>query len=134
MKKIKFKLLYVKENGVTSKKIDNVPVTGIMLENKSRISTLFGSTVRRPVMIAEEVKRLAEANDLQVISLQDFLEIRSRQNEIRKMLLNCRSPVVLADEYLWTQDGESGEMMAVSLVNCRILPEGEDAGVLLKYK
>ena len=134
MKKIKFKLLYVKENGVTSKKIDNVPVTGIMLENKSRISTLFGSTVRRPVMIAEEVKRLAEANDLQVISLQDFLEIRSRQNEIRKMLQNCRSPVVLADEYLWTQDGESGEMMAVSLVNCRILPEGEDAGVLLKYK
>ncbi len=134
MKKRKFKLRYVYDGGATMEEFYNVPVTGIMIENASRISTLFGSTVRRPVMIAEEVKRLAEANDLQVISLQDFLEIRSRQNEIRKMLLNCRSPVVLADEYLWTQDGESGEMMAVSLVNCRILPEGEDAGVLLKYK
>ena len=60
MKKRKFKLRYVYDGGATMEEFYNVPVTGIMIENASRISTLAGSTPQKRTMSAEEACHLAE--------------------------------------------------------------------------
>ena len=44
MEKRKFKLRYLYEGGATMEDFYDVPVTGIMLENGSRISVHYGST------------------------------------------------------------------------------------------
>lgn len=68
----------------------DVPVTGIMLENGSRISVHYGSTANNRAADAEEANRTAEENGLMLIEPRDFALIVCRQKEIRGMLENVR--------------------------------------------
>ena len=61
----------------------DVPVTGIMLENGSRISVHYGSTANNRAADAEEANRTAEENGLMLIEPRDFALIVCRQKEIR---------------------------------------------------
>lgn len=67
----------------------DVPVTGIMLENGSRISVHYGSTANNRAADAEEANRTAEENGLMLIEPRDFALIVCRQKEIRGMLEKC---------------------------------------------
>ena len=64
MEKRKFKLRYLYEGGATMEDFHDVPVTGIMLENGSRISVHYGSTANNRAADAEEANRTAEEYSL----------------------------------------------------------------------
>jgi len=119
MEKRKFKLRYLYEGGATMEDFYDVPVTGIMLENGSRISVHYGSTANNRAADAEEANRTAEENGLMLIEPRDFALIVCRQKEIRGMLEKCEAPLVLAHDYVWTRDAESGETAAYSLIDGR---------------
>ncbi len=131
MEKRKFKLRYLYEGGATMGEFYNVPVIGIELENRSHISSLHGSDEK---MTAEDALQLAEAYGCALISLKDFSQIRTRQADVRKMFAQAGSPLNIVPEYIWTQDPDTGEVEAYSLVNGHMLQHDKTAGVLLKYK
>ena len=112
----------------------DVPVTGIMLENGSRISVHYGSTANNRAADAEEANRTAEVNGLMLIEPRDFALIVCRQKEIRGMLEKCEAPLVLAHDYVWTRDAESGETAAYSLIDGSKREEAGPAAVVLKYR
>ena len=117
MEKRKFKLRYLYEGGATMEDFYDVPVTGIMLENGSRISVHYGSTANNRAADAEEANRTAEENGLMLIEPRDFALIVCRQKEIRGMFEKCEAPLVLAHDYVWARDAESGETAAYSLID-----------------
>ena len=119
----------------------DVPVTGIMLENGSRISVHYGSTANNRAADAEEANRTAEENGLMLIEPRDFALIVCRQKEIRGMLEKCKAPLVLAHDYVWTRDAESGDIIkdmsetaAYSLIDGSKREEAGPAAVVLKYR
>ena len=132
MEKRKFKLRYLYEGGATMEDFYDVPVTGIMLENGSRISVHYGSTANNRAADAEEANRTAEENGLMLIEPRDFALIVCRQKEIRGMLEKCEAP--LAHDYVWTRDVESGETAAYSLIDGSKREEAGPAAVVLKYR
>lgn len=134
MEKRKFKLRYLYEGGATMEDFYDVPVTGIMLENGSRISVHYGSTANNRAADAEEANRTAEENGLMLIEPRDFALIVCRQKEIRGMLEKCEAPLVLAHDYVWTRDTESGETAAYSLIDGSKREEAGPAAVVLKYR
>ncbi len=134
MEKRKFKLRYLYEGGATMEDFYDVPVTGIMLENGSRISVHYGSTANNRAADAEEANRTAEENGLMLIEPRDFALIVCRQKEIRGMLEKCKAPLVLAHDYVWTRDAESGETAAYSLIAGSKREEAGPAAVVLKYR
>ena len=134
MEKRKFKLRYLYEGGATMEDFYDVPVTGIMLENGSRISVHYGSTANNRAAEAEEAHRTAEENGLILIEPRDFALIVCRQKEIRGMLEKCKAPLVLAHDYVWTRDAESGETAAYSLIDGSKREEAGPAAVVLKYR
>ena len=144
MEKRKFKLRYLYEGGATMEDFYDVPVTGIMLENGSRISVHYGSTANNRAADAEEANRTAQAcalfrrtaeeNGLMLIEPRDFALIVCRQKEIRGMLEKCEAPLVLAHDYVWTRDAESGETAAYSLIDGSKREEAGPAAVVLKYR
>ena len=124
MEKRKFKLRYLYEGGATMEDFYDVPVTGIMLENGSRISVHYGSTANNRAADAEEANRTAEENGLMLIEPRDFALIVCRQKEIRGMLEKCKAPLVLAHDYVWTY----------SLIDGSKREEAGPAAVVLKYR
>lgn len=134
MEKRKFKLRYLYEGGATMEDFYDVPVTGIMLENGSQISVHYGSTANNRAADAEEANRTAEENSLMLIEPRDFALIVCRQKEIRGMLEKCKAPLVLAHDYVWTRDAESGETAAYSLIDGSKREEAGPAAVVLKYR
>ena len=134
MEKRKFKLRYLYEGGATMEDFYDVPVTGIMLENGSRISVHYGSTANNRAADAEEANRTAEENGLMLIEPRDFALIVCRQKEIRGMLEKCEAPLVLAHDYVWTRDAESGETATYSLIDGSKREEAGPAAVVLKYR
>lgn len=134
MEKRKFKLRYLYEGGATMEDFYDVPVTGIMLENGSRISVHYGSMANNRAADAEEANRTAEENGLMLIEPRDFALIVCRQKEIRGMLEKCKAPLVLAHDYVWTRDAESGETAAYSLIDGSKREEAGPAAVVLKYR
>lgn len=134
MEKRKFKLRYLYVGGATMEDFYDVPVTGIMLENGSRISVHYGSTANNRAADAEEANRTAEENGLMLIEPRDFALIVCRQKEIRGMLEKCKAPLVLAHDYVWTRDAESGETAAYSLIDGSKREEAGPAAVVLKYR
>ena len=134
MEKRKFKLRYLYEGGATMEDFYDVPVTGIMLENGSRISVHYGSTANNRAADAEEANLMAEENGLMLIEPRDFALIVCRQKEIRGMLEKCKAPLVLAHDYVWTRDAESGETAAYSLIDGSKREEAGPAAVVLKYR
>ena len=134
MEKRKFKLRYLYEGGATMEDFYDVPVTGIMLENGSRISVHYGSTANNRAADAEEANRTAEENGLMLIEPRDFALIVCRQKEIRGMLEKCKAPLVLAHDYVWTRDAESGETAAYPLIDGSKREEAGPAAVVLKYR
>lgn len=134
MEKRKFKLRYLYKGGATMEEFYDVPVAGIMLENGSRISAYYGSNANNRAADAEEAGWMASESGLMLIDAKDFVLIRSRQKEIRGMLEKCKAPLVLAHDYVWTRDAESGETAAYSLIDGSKREEAGAAAVLLKYR
>ena len=79
-------------------------------------------------------RRTAEENGLMLIEPRDFALIVCRQKEIRGMLEKCKAPLVLAHDYVWTRDAESGETAAYSLIDGSKREEAGPAAVVLKYR
>lgn len=77
---------------------------------------------------------MAEENGLMLIEPRDFALIVCRQKEIRGMLEKCKAPLVLAHDYVWTRDAESGETAAYSLIDGSRREEAGPAAVVLKYR
>lgn len=134
MSKRKFKLRYLYEGGASMEDFYEVPVAGIMLENGSRISICYGSTANAPSTSQEDAEKQARERGMVLIEPRDFSLIRFRQKEIRKMIDECGAKLVLADECVWVQDTESGQVSAYSLADGRQYPQKDTAGVVLKFK
>ncbi len=112
----------------------NVPVTGIMLENGSLINVRAGSNANNPKTDAQTACQTAKDKNLSLISPQDFALIKSRQKEMRNMLEECKASLALAYDYVWTQNAQTGEMAAYSLVDGSKCAPNEPAAVVFKYK
>lgn len=130
MDKKKFKLRYVYEGGATMTEFYNTPVIGIMLENETHLCTKHGS---KDEMTAAEALNLAKENGCTPINLKDFSEVRKRQVEIRHMFAQAGSPSEIEQDFIWTQDPETGVMEAYSLTTGYMMQYDTKAGVIYKH-